>query len=212
MLSPLGQVPQRRPPRRRRHRRAWPLVLFILVFAVAAGAVWWRIFEQDANSAAKAAACASARPTAPVNLDPHTIEVRVYNATSRSGIAGVASVGLRQRGFDVVATANDPTHRTVTGIAEVRYGSAGAAGAQLVAAAVPGATLVSDRRSDAAVDVALGPKYHSLATPAAIREALRRLRTPSSPSPGCSSRSTAAPARSVRRNVRRQTVINWEAR
>lgn len=182
MMSPLGQVPQRRPPRRRRRRRAWPLVVFILIFAVAAGAVWWRIFSDDSHSST--AACSSSQ-VSQADLNPHDISVRVYNATNRSGLAGKVTTGLQQRGFVVIATANDPTRRTVTGIAEIRYGSAGAAAAQLVASVVPGATMVSDRRTDAAVDVALGPKFSSLATSADIRAAVRRLRAQPLKPAGC---------------------------
>ncbi len=184
MMSPLGQVPQRRPPRRRRRRRAWPLVAFVLIFAVAAAGVWWRIFTDDTSST-HGAAC-SASQSVPADLSPHDIPIRVYNATNRSGLAGTVTTGLRQRGFDVIATANDPTGRTVTGIAEIRYGSVGAPAARLVAAVVPGATLVSDHRTSAAVDIALGPKFHSLATPGAMREAVKRLRaTPTATPSGC---------------------------
>lgn len=184
MLSPLGRVPQRA-PRRRRSRRAWPLVIFVLIFAVAAIVVWWRVFSADGNSNGAASTCHS-RSASSQRLDAHDVQVRVYNATTRAGLAAAVSRGLQQRGLDVVTTSNDPTHRKVTGVAEIRYGSAGAKEAKVLAAALPGGVQVRDSRSDAVVDIALGPGYRVLGTPTAVKQAIAKLNSRGSgASPSC---------------------------
>jgi hypothetical protein len=171
MLSPLGKVPKRSPDTRRRGRRAWPMVIFILVFAIAATVVWWRVISSDSQQG-KHPSCAASSSSA---LSTHDVQVRVYNATSRSGLAAGVSKDLRSRGLDVIATANDPTNRKVTGVAEIRYGTAGSAEAKVVLAAIPGGTLVRDRRTDATVDIALGPRFQAVAPAAAINAAVKRL-------------------------------------
>jgi hypothetical protein len=157
------------------------MVVFILVFAIAATVVWWRVINTD-NGKAKHPACTASSAS---TLTAHDVQVRVYNATSRSGLAAGVSKDLRSRGLDVIATANDPTTRKVTGVAEIRYGSSGAQQAKLLKAAVPGATLVRDRRTDATVDVALGPHFHQIATAPVIAGAVKQLAASASPSKHC---------------------------
>lgn len=176
MMSPLGRVPQRTPRRRRANRRAWPLVVFIVVFAVAAGVVWWRAFHTSAKTP-----CPVAKPTPTLTL--HTIQVRVYNATQRSHLAASVGHQLQADGLSVVTVANDPTHQRVAGVAQIRHGPAGRAQARILAAAVPGAVLVSDRRTDSIVDVALGPHFSRVAPLPAIRRALTRVTA--RPTPTC---------------------------
>jgi hypothetical protein len=181
MLSPLGKLPKRTPDTHRRGRRAWPMVVFILVFAIAATVVWWRVISSDSQQG-KHPSCAASSNSA---LSTHDVQVRVYNSTSRSGLAAGASKDLRSRGLDVIATANDPTTRKVTGVAEIRYGATGSAQAKVLLAALPGATLVRDRRTDATVDVALGPHFHAVAPAAAINGAVKKLTASSSASKSC---------------------------
>ncbi|HEX6756541.1 MAG TPA: LytR C-terminal domain-containing protein [Mycobacteriales bacterium] len=140
----------------------------ILVLAAIAGGVWWRVLQRQ-ETAAAAEACAAAAA-----LDPRTVKLRVYNASTREGLARTVASQLTRRGFVVLATANDPLLdlRPVTaGWAEIRYGSAGARQARLVAAHVPGAKLFRDGRGDAVVDVALGPAFKRLSTAAEVAKA-----------------------------------------
>lgn len=176
MMSPLGRVPQRTQRRRRANRRAWPLVVFILVFAIAAGVVWWRAFHTTSTTP-----CPTARPAPTLTL--HTIQVRVYNATQRQNLAASVGHQLQVDGLSVLTIANDPTHRRVAGVGQIRHGPAGRAQARVLAAAVPGAVLVPDRRIDSIVDVALGPHFTRLAPLPAIRRALTRVTA--TPSPTC---------------------------
>lgn len=181
MLSPLGKVPRRAPTQGKRGRRAWPMVIFIVVFAIAATAVWWRVITNDDHKPKHSASCATNQSA----LTAHDVQVRVYNATTREGLAAAVSKQLRGRGLDVIATANDPTSRKVTGVAEIRYGSTGSMQAKLLEAALPGATMVKDRRTDATVDVALGPHFHALASATAIDHAISALKASSTASAHC---------------------------
>ena len=169
-LSPLGRVPTRRPPRPRyrvRFRRAIPAVLMILGLSALAGTVWLRVLDRVDAGAAGAAPCA---PATAEQQDPRTVKVRVYNATTRDGLARAVSAQLRERGFAVVTTTNDPLadRRRVTGTAEIRYGSRGTTQAKLLRSHVPGVKVYKDARKDAVVDVALGPGYRRLATAAEL--------------------------------------------
>jgi len=182
---PRGQLKQARQdfdirrPRRHRERRYWPILTFIVVFAIVAVVVWWRVLNSPQN-AADSVSCA---PTAQA-LAPHAVSVRVYNATDRNKLAAHVSSTLRTLGFSVIATANDPVQRKVTGIGEIRYGSVGGSQAKLVAAALPGAKLVRDTRTDASIDVALGPAFKLVAKSPAVKAASRHLRVTVIPS-GC---------------------------
>lgn len=167
MLSPLGRVPKQPPQQVRRRRRVLPWLIFVVVFAAAAAVVWSRLISSDDHAQARAA-CESAHPT-PRAVDVHNVQVRVYNATQTTGLAGRVSGGLRTLGFDVVLTGNDTSGRTVTGVGEIRYGQAGARAAALVHAALPGAVLLPDKRTDTVVDIAVGPRFSTLATASAVR-------------------------------------------
>jgi len=183
MLSPLGRVPDR-PVRRRTSRRAWPLLAFILVFAIAAGVVWWRVFTSDSNGKKSNASCSSTSATG-TTLDPHDIQLRVYNATNRTGLARKTGAALRARGLNVLVTGNDPTKRKVTGVAEIRHGSTTVPQAKLLLAVIPGATPVPDRRTDAVLDIVLGPKFRALAARSAMDKAIRTLASTTPSASGC---------------------------
>lgn len=169
-LSPMGRVPQRRPvpPRVKPHRRPGPWLAFLVVLVIIAVVVWWRVLGAaggggtgDGNQA-----CGPRANGAIATMDPKTVKVRVYNATEKSGLAKLVAYQLRTKKFSVVASSNDPLTdiRKVDGVAEVRYGPQGEQQALLVSFWFPGSKLVADKRTDATVDLAIGPGYKNLAT------------------------------------------------
>jgi len=83
---------------------------------------------------------------------------------------------LRRRGFSIAATSNDPLadSRQVLGVGELRYGGLGARQAQLVSWQFPGIRLAEDPRTDAVVDVAIGPAFRSLASAAQVTQAKKK--------------------------------------
>lgn len=162
-----------RPPvRPRSGRRPLPPLLFLLVLALAAGAVWWHVLQQDAErKAQEAAACASAE-AAPPSLDPATISVRVYNATDQAGLAQQVAATLQGLGFVVTEIANDPTSREVTGTGEIRHGRRGDDQAAFLAVHLPGAADFPDVRATEVVDFVIGPEFTGLAAPEEVAAAL----------------------------------------
>jgi len=176
MLSPLGRVPRRRPPTRRRVHRPVPAVLLLVALSVLAAVVWWRVLHRGGGEST-AAACPAGVQAGAVKLDPRRVKVRVYNATEKGGLARTVADQLRRRGFSIAATSNDPLSdtREVSGVGEVRYGSSGAQQAVLVSWQFPGIRLAEDPRTDAIVDIAVGPGFRRLATAAQVTQAKRKL-------------------------------------
>lgn len=160
---------QVRPPVRRRvsSRRPIPPLIFLVILAVAALFVWYKVLQSDqARPSSDADACPA--PPTVTALDPATIRLRIYNASEISGLAAQATAELVGRGFVVTETNNDRSGRDVLAVGELRYGARGAEKAAFVALFVPGITLVRDTRSDDLIDIALGPDYVALAAPEAV--------------------------------------------
>lgn len=172
--APAGQGPvQNHPPVRRRvsSRRPIPPLIFLVVLAVVALGVWFKVLQTDqARPSSEADACPA--PPTVTAMDPATIRVRVYNATPTAGLAAQVTAEFVGRGFAVVETDNDRSGREVLGVGEVRYGARGAEQAAFISLFVPGITLVRDTRSDALIDVVLGPDYTTLAAPEAVAAAI----------------------------------------
>jgi LytR cell envelope-related transcriptional attenuator len=153
------------PARPRRDRRPVPPLVFLLVLALAALGVWWKVLaDAGAREDAAEAACATAAE-APPSLDPSTVTVRVYNASDIGGKAQEVADQLTQRGFVVDEVANDPTDREVTGPGEIRHGARGTDAAGYLALFLPGAGSFQDTRADARVDLVIGPDFPGLASP-----------------------------------------------
>ena len=158
--------------RPRSGRRPIPPLVFLLVLALAALAVWWNVFDTEGEiQAEEAEACASAS-AAPPSLDPTTVSLRVLNATDTAGLAQTVAASLQERGFVVDEIANDPTEREVTGVGELRYGPRGREAAAFVALFVPGAGEFLDTRATAQIDVVIGPEFGTLAPPEEVDAAL----------------------------------------
>jgi hypothetical protein len=163
---------ERPPVRPRSGRRPLPPLIFLLVLAVAAVAVWWYVIRQeDAKVANQKAACSSVA-AAPPSLDPGSVSLRVYNATSTAGLATQVADALKARGFTVGEVANDTSGRQVTGVGELRHGQPGNSAADYVRLYVPGAGDYPDTRATAVVDVVIGPDFKTLATPDAVAKAI----------------------------------------
>jgi LytR cell envelope-related transcriptional attenuator len=164
----MGAVFQGRdaPPRAQytmRVRRALPAVVFLFALCGLAGVTWLKVIDRVDDRAA-AAACG------PGQVSSSKVQVRVYNATAREGLARKVAGLLVGRGYMIVATENDPLSgiRPVEGTAEVRYGPAGVRAAALVRRQVPGATLYQDARQGSIVDLVLGERFRRLSTPAEL--------------------------------------------
>ncbi|MGY1703346.1 LytR C-terminal domain-containing protein [Geodermatophilus sp. SYSU D00697] len=161
--------------RPRSGRRPIPPLIFLLVLALAALAVWWNVLQDEQDrDAAQAAACTTAA-AAPPSLDPGTLSVRVFNATDTAGLAQQVAAELQGRGFVVDEVANDPTDREVTGVGEIRHGPRGNDAAAYLGLFLQGAGDFLDTRATAQVDLVIGPEFvfpDSLAGPEEVAAAL----------------------------------------
>ena len=176
MLSPLGRVPRRRPAARRRTHRPVPALILLAALSVLTAVVWWRVLNRPPEATIALTPCQQRPTVAALRLDPRTVKVRVYNATDRPGLARTVADTLRKRGFAITATSNDPLggEREVRGVGEVRFGPLGAEEAALVSLQFPGIAMARDPRADAVVDVAVGPSFRSVATPAQVSKARKK--------------------------------------
>jgi hypothetical protein len=184
MFTPAG-VGGHKQARRRGHSRhtGRTVVVLLLVSAAAAGGFW--LWNQDSDPTATADTRPSCPPTqpAPTVVAARAVRVNVYNATERRGLASSVAKQLRKRGFVIGKVENDPAKRSITGIAEVRHSTAGAAPARTVSAQVASFVTVPDQRKDASVDLVLGAGFRTLRTTAAAAAAMTP--TPAPRPSGC---------------------------
>ncbi|NEK58882.1 LytR C-terminal domain-containing protein [Geodermatophilus sabuli] len=156
MSAPPTDRPAVRP---RSGRRPIPPLIFLLVLALAALAVWWNVLQDEEDrDAAQAAACTTAS-AAPPSLDPTTLSVRVFNATDTGGLAQAVAADLQGRGFVVDEIANDPSDRDVTGVGEIRHGPRGNDAAAFLGLVLRGAGDFLDTRATAQIDLVIGPDF-----------------------------------------------------
>lgn len=174
VASTAGARPaQAQPPVRRRvsSRRPLPPLIFLVVLAVIALGVWFKVLQTDqARPSSDADACPA--PPTVTAMDPATVRLRVFNATPTAGLAAQVTAEFVGRGFAVTETDNDRSGRVVLSVGELRYGPRGAEQAAFVALFVPGITLIRDTRADDLIDIVLGPAYTTLASPDAVALAI----------------------------------------
>jgi hypothetical protein len=177
MLTPLGVGGRGKVRRRGRSRHGARNVLVLLVVLGAAAAAWWLSSDTGTTAAAPRPTCPPTQP-APTVVAAHAVHLNVFNTTKRHGLARDVAKELRKRGFVVGKVANDPANRKVTGVAEVRRSTAGAAAARTVGAQVASFDSVPDQRKNASVDLVLGAGFRTLRTAAAATAAMQPTPTP----------------------------------
>jgi LytR cell envelope-related transcriptional attenuator len=185
-------------------RKPLPAVVFLLALSLLTALVWWRVLHRsDSGKAAASSPSCSASPTPSLTVvpAPAAVTVTVLNSTDKTGLAAQVSGFLATDGFKTgtPAFANDETTRApVTGVAEIRYGPAGAAGAKLLTFYVPGATLVPDATvTDATIVVAIGAKYTAVAAATDVAKALASAKVSQLPAPAASASSSPKPSSSA---------------
>ncbi|MEU2180564.1 LytR C-terminal domain-containing protein [Streptomyces thermolilacinus] len=168
-------------PRMRRPRRRGRIVIVGITTAAALGLAGWGTFQlidvfgggdKDAVRSAAAEACKPAKPTpatqAAVFPKPAAITVNVYNATPRAGLAKTTADELKKRGFTIGKIGNAPAayDKKVPGPG-LLLGSPGAAkGAfPVLGTQLKGATVKTDTRTTADVDLIIGTAFTALAAP-----------------------------------------------
>jgi hypothetical protein len=108
--------------------------------------------------------------------DSENIQLNVYNATDRSGLANQIAQELKQRKFkvDPDKANNDPLGKPVEGVAILRYGPKMVGAAWVVRSYFLNEAVreFDPSRQDETIDVVLGPSFKKLATETEQRLAL----------------------------------------
>jgi LytR cell envelope-related transcriptional attenuator len=179
-------------------KRPLPALVSLLALLLLTALVWWRVLHRS-DGHDHAATCPSPTKTVATGVTlpaPGSVTVAMLNSTTRAGIASKARNTLIADGFKVPSdAANDSAKKLnkITTTAEIRFGPTGKRAASLVRYYFPGATMVSTTAKSAVVVVSLGKKYHAVATPAAVKLALKGDKVAvASPSPTPTSSSSAS--------------------
>lgn len=144
-----------------RARRRRSIITVLIVLLVLFFAAWYAMSYIRADGSPSATdSSSSVSPSC--DLTPAQVDVNVYNATNRDGLAGRVAKDLKERGFVVKTVANDPKQVEVTGRGQLRHGDDGAKGAKLLSRHLGSFSDSPDDRERAAVDVVLGPDYRHL--------------------------------------------------
>ncbi len=163
-------------------RRPLPALAFIGVLCLLTAIVWFRVIHRTDSAASPTPSCTtgSSAPSSKVTVVPHErkVSVQVVNSTNRKGIAGDTKKALIKRGFKISGPAvNDGApyggHGAIAGVAEIRYGPSSLAAATLLRLYLPHAVLKATDASSHTVIVSLGLKFKQVASPKAVRRALR---------------------------------------
>ncbi|GAA0647239.1 envelope integrity protein Cei [Kutzneria viridogrisea] len=185
-----------------RKRRPWPALVVFVILGVVAVYVWAKVIHtaDDVNAAVHcnapgpAPTSTSGTPAAPAPapgtaldrdaLDKTTpaaatqIQLRVLNASSQKGQAGIAAAHLSQLGFGKAAEPNnDPVYPAgdLSCRGQIRFGPNGASAARTLSLVEPCAELVRDDRQDATVDLALGKRFDQIKPSSDAKQVLDQL-------------------------------------
>lgn len=154
----------RAPRRTWRHVRTAVTLLILVGFVV--GAAWYswnRVVASDDETDPTRVSPTCAPVVATDAPQPDKVELNVYNATDRGGLAREVASKMRKRGFAILEVDNDPLDKTIKGSAEVRSHPDQEKAASVVVAVVPGSEYVPDERESDAVDLVLGESFEKLA-------------------------------------------------
>lgn len=157
-------------------RRPLPALAFLLALSILTGIVWWRVLHraEPADSAQGPAPSSQSTRCSPgskgIRLPaPSAVTVTVLNGAGRDLLATKVTAQLKSRGF---AVGKPDTTSALAGVAEIRYGTAGRAGATLLSYYLPGAKLAAASRRDAKLELVLGSGFKSLAADATVKRAV----------------------------------------
>jgi hypothetical protein len=145
---------------RARQRRRTAITL-VAVAAILIGVFYYASSYWN-QGPSRSAASVTCTPNPSGGITAGQVTVNVYNATKRNGLAASTAKSLKERGFVIGTTSNDPAKKAIAAPAEVRFGPAGEKAAALVIALVTGALPVKDSRADGSVDLVLGDGFTTL--------------------------------------------------
>ncbi|PRZ43656.1 LytR cell envelope-related transcriptional attenuator [Antricoccus suffuscus] len=160
---------QQRQVRRPGGRRPVPPLIFLLILAILALAVWWKVIRKDeASQVNKAAGCtktASSQVIAELS-NMAAIKVHVLNGANQQGLAAAIQADLTGRGFSVLDIANYSGDTPITSAGEIRYGPKGEFAARVLQhQTVDFELITAPTVKDDTVTLIAGQGYKGLVTP-----------------------------------------------
>ena len=156
-------------------RRPLPALAFLLALSVLTGIVWWRVLHraEPAGTAQPPVVGQSASCTPGAGATrlpaPASVTVTVLNGAGRDLLATRVTNQLKGRGFK---TGTPGTTSALNGVGEIRYSTAGRAGATLLGYHLPGAKLTPAAGASARITVVLGAGFRSLAPVDSVNRAV----------------------------------------
>lgn len=172
-MPPLTPEQQRALRRRRQHERQavifGSLIATLALAGLGATAVYTGAMDVPflaREFSTKTPSPTTALPSPPCPTEEmvpagyETIEVRVYNASQRAGLAGSTADALASRGFIIVETANYPLASGIDSGARIAFGEAGIEAAYTLRAQLEDPpVMLLDTRPDASIDLILGSTF-----------------------------------------------------
>ncbi|MEO6955908.1 MAG: LytR C-terminal domain-containing protein [Antricoccus sp.] len=159
---------EQRPARRPGGRRPIPPLIFLLVLAILALGVWWKVIHKNEKASSTPAACSSsASPDVVAKLATvSTIKVHVQNGSSQAGLAAAIGTELTGRGFTVLDIGNAPGNAEITTAGQIQYGPKGDFAAAVLSHEMMGFELVMIKSiADDSVTVVAGQAYQGMTDP-----------------------------------------------
>jgi hypothetical protein len=153
--------------------RALALVAILVVAALVLSVM--ALTKGSKTQAHKPQTCPSGYLLANMKLpnDTRQINVNVYNATDKVGLANTVKLDFEYRKFHVVKTGNNPLGKPVPGVAILRFGPKAVGAAYVVDAYFLNDAVheYDPKRTDDSVDVVLGSQFKQLATQTEVNQA-----------------------------------------
>lgn len=149
-------------------RRPVPPLIFLLILAILALAVWWKVIRKDETTRVTHAAGCTKTATSDVIAqlsNMGNIKVHVRNGSSQQGLAASIQAELAARGFTVLDIGNTAGDREVTTAGEIQYGAKGEFAARVLLHQTVDFQLISESSiQDDAVTFIAGQTYKGVVT------------------------------------------------
>lgn len=160
---------QQRRVRRPGGRRPVPPLIFLLILAILALAVWWKVIRKDeatqVNNAAGCTKTASSQVIAELG-NMAAIKVHVLNGSTQQGLAAAIQADLTGRGFSVLDIGNYSGDTPITNAGQIRYGPKGEFAARVLQhQTVDFELITAPTVKDDTVTLIAGQGYKGLVTP-----------------------------------------------
>ena len=157
------------------------LAVAAVVFVVVA------LFRDTQRGATNGSDCPAGAPLADIRLpeDPVEVTVKVYNGTSRSGLAEQVTDEFKNRRFTTQAPGKSKTK--FDGVAEIRFGPETAGKAQLLRAyfLAQSKMVYNAKRKGQVIDIIIGDRFQQLATTTEVNQSLGAVGEPTLPPGAC---------------------------